>query len=56
LVWVSLAQLLLLALRGLGISVLAIDKNPEAVNEIKDKVSFAEIIDATNFEYLKHPA
>lgn len=40
-------------LEKLGYPVLAIDNDPEVVNSIKDKVSFAEIVDATNPEALE---
>jgi len=42
-----------LSLESLGYPVLAIDSNPEIVQGIKDKVSFAEIVDATNIEALE---
>lgn len=43
-----------LSLESLGYPVLAIDNDENVINEIKDKVSFAEIIDATNPEALEN--
>ncbi|MEF3244479.1 MAG: TrkA family potassium uptake protein [Caldisericaceae bacterium] len=40
-------------LEKLGYPVLAIDNDPEVVSSIKDRVSFAEIVDATNPEALE---
>jgi K+ transport systems, NAD-binding component len=42
-----------LSLESLGYPVLAIDIDENAIDSVKDKVSFAEIIDATNPEALE---
>jgi len=42
-----------LSLESLGYPVLAIDIDENAIDSIKDKVSFAEIVDATNPEALE---
>lgn len=42
-----------LNLEKLGYPVLAIDKDRELVDQIKDKVSFADIVDATDPEALE---
>ena len=42
-----------LSLEKLGYPVLALDNDEETIEEIKDKVSFAEIVDATNPEVLE---